>query len=612
MEDHPSTRQLKRAELTQAASTPTMSKRPGPDVLEERSDLQPERVSESPLLLPSSDSSEKIHVPLAYGANSDPSASSTPVIGNNYHVFLSFRGPDTRNGFVDHLYHKLKDVGLRFHPNFAFRDDEDLPFGEDVAANLVSAINHSKISIPVISENYAASQWCLRELIQIVECVERGEQKVLPVLYKVECNDVRNMLGKFGDAFRRRKHRFDKEVKRQGKEALKKVLDFRVFESEKFASGHEGKLVKELLEIIMREQQHNFQPHLPLNLVGIEDRVAEVMKLMDIARPDAPIVGIHGIGGIGKTTLATIIYNKLFDKFEWRSFLKDTRETINRESIKHVQSLLISDITKSPTSSVRDSDIGIGKIRSSCENKKVLILLDDVDHPDHLDKLIGGCSFGSGSRIIITCRDKALLKSEYKRYELKEMNREDSSHLFSICAFEGKPPPKELATLSHDIVATTGGLPLALTVIGSRLKGEENQDIWGEMLKKLRNAPIKTVLQKLKISYDSLEYEEQQMFLDIACFFIGTDKRIATFLWEDLKFYPRIGLQILINRSLIKIDDQNQLRMHDQLRDLGRAIACPVDKKPWHCSRLWDNEAAMKVLRRKVTMASTFGLSHVL
>ncbi|KAI6699587.1 hypothetical protein NL676_013911 [Syzygium grande] len=85
MEDHPSTRQLKRAELTQAASTPTMSKRPKTDVLEERSDLQPERVSESPLLLPSSDSSEKIHVPLAYGANSDPSASSTSAIGNNYY-----------------------------------------------------------------------------------------------------------------------------------------------------------------------------------------------------------------------------------------------------------------------------------------------------------------------------------------------------------------------------------------------------------------------------------------------------------------------------------------------------------------------------------------------
>ncbi|KAI6699584.1 hypothetical protein NL676_013908 [Syzygium grande] len=212
MEDHPSTRHLKRAEFTQAASTPTMSKRPGPDVLEERSDLQPESVSGSPLLLPSSDSSQKIHVPLAYGANSDPSASSTPVIGNNYHV---------------------------------------------------------------------------------------------------ECNDVRNMLGKFGDAFRRRKDRFDKEVKRQGKEALKKVLDFRVFESEKFASGHEATLVKELVEIIMREQQHNFQPHLPLNLVGIEDRVAEVMKSVDIACPDIRYIGIWGMGGIGslkklKTLSATL------------------------------------------------------------------------------------------------------------------------------------------------------------------------------------------------------------------------------------------------------------------------------------------------------------------
>ncbi|XP_030446464.2 disease resistance protein L6-like [Syzygium oleosum] len=609
MEDHPSTRQLKRAEPTQAASTPTMSKRPRPDVLEERSDLQPERVSESPLLLPSSDSSEKIHVPLAYGANSDPSASSTSAIGNNYYVFLSFRGSDTRRTFTDHLYHRLVEVGLH-RPNFVFRDDENLRYGEPIADNLLSAIEHSKVSIPIISENYAASEWCLRELVHIMECKESRGQIVLPVLYGVEPKDVKHMLGKFGKAFNDRMHRFEEDVKQRGPEALRKAVDSRVFESGKFADGHEAELVNKLVEIIMRDQQHDFQPCLPANLVGIDDRVAEVMKLMDTDRPDTRIIGIYGIGGIGKTTLATIIYNKLFNKFECRSFLKDVRETINGKGIEHVQSRLISDVLKLHDYQVPNYDIGINTIRSRCTEKKVLILIDDVDCQDHLDKLIGGCSFMSGSRIIVTSRDKALLKSEYK-YELKELNRKDSLLLFSRYAFEGEQPSKELATICTDIVATTGGLPLALMVIGSLLKGEEDERKWREMLKKFTKAPDMTVQQKLRISYDALESNEQRIFLDIACFFIGLDKRFAIYMWDDLELYPLSALAKMTQRMLIKCNDNNEFIMHDQLRDLGRVIARPVDKKPRKCSRLWDEEA-MKVLDRKVTIMSPFGLSHVL
>ncbi|XP_056177027.1 disease resistance protein RPV1-like [Syzygium oleosum] len=582
-----------------------MSKRPGPDMLEELFKLQSDECeSKLPLLLPSLDSSEKINVPSASGANSDPSASSTSVVGNSYYVFLSFRGPDTRNSFVDHLYHRLKDVGLRFHPNFVFRDDENLPFGEDVAANLISAITHSKVSIPVISENYAASEWCLRELICIMDCQKSRGQTVLPVLYKVETKDVKYLQGSVKKAFESRKHWSDEAVKQQGREALKKAAASRVFESEKFAKGHEAELVNKLVEIVMHKRQEDFQPRLTVNLVGIVDRVAEVMKLADIAYPDTRIIWIWGIGGIGKTTLAMIIYNKLFDKFQCRSFLKDIRETISRKGIEHVQSRLISDILKIHNHQVHDPDTGINMIQASCTQKKVLILLDDVDNPDHLDNLIGGCNFLLGSRIIVTCRhtaikcqDKAMLDSTYW-YELQEMNSENSSLLFSIHAFEGKPPPKELATLSRDIVATTGGLPLALKVIGSLLKGKDNERVWREMLKQLSKAPNMTVQQKLMISYDALEHNEKQMFLDIACFLVGTNQRIATYLWDDLDFCPISGLARMIELSLIKVDDENKLRMHDQLRDLGRAIAHPAKKNPWDWSRLWNKEA-MEVLRRK-------------
>ncbi|KAI6705463.1 hypothetical protein NL676_008425, partial [Syzygium grande] len=130
------------------------------------------------------------------------SSSLTASTGNCYEVFLSFRGPDTRYGFTDHLYNGLIDAGI-----CTFRDDNELRQGEEIGPDLLAAIKNSKILIPILSVNYGSSKWCLDELVQIMECKNNNGQIVLPIFYKVKPADVRYQDGSFGDAFHEREKR---------------------------------------------------------------------------------------------------------------------------------------------------------------------------------------------------------------------------------------------------------------------------------------------------------------------------------------------------------------------------------------------------------------------
>lgn len=113
-----------------------------------------------------------------------------------YDVFLSFRGEDTRTKFTDHLYTALIGGGFR-----TFRDNEGIERGENIKSELQRAIQQSRISLVVLSENYASSGWCLDELVLIVECKRTLGQIVIPLFYDVDPSHVRKQNGGFAVAF---------------------------------------------------------------------------------------------------------------------------------------------------------------------------------------------------------------------------------------------------------------------------------------------------------------------------------------------------------------------------------------------------------------------------
>jgi hypothetical protein len=111
-------------------------------------------------------------------------------------VFISFRGSDTRNTFVDHLYSHLIRKGI-----FTFKDDKQLQKGESISPQLLQAIQHSRVSIIVFSKDYASSTWCLDEMAAIADCCAELKQIVIPVFYDVDPSHVRKQNGVYENAF---------------------------------------------------------------------------------------------------------------------------------------------------------------------------------------------------------------------------------------------------------------------------------------------------------------------------------------------------------------------------------------------------------------------------
>ncbi|OWM86776.1 hypothetical protein CDL15_Pgr015812 [Punica granatum] len=270
---------------------------------------------------------------------------SSEVGGSDYQVFLSFRGTDTRQGFSDTLYHYLKDAGIT-----VFKDSEEQPLGEKIQ-KILDAIDCSSICIPIFSRNYASSKWCLRELARMVEL----DKKIIPVFYDVMPDDVTLQTKLYADALEEHSRKFmvgkgqesrayaweesASEVP-QWEEALRKVGTLAGWNLRDTGHGEFCNSVTK--EIVIRLNVK--QKIVPDHLVGMDDQVKAVLGLLDVEAYDVRYVGIHGMGGIGKTTLAKVVFNELSPHFDGCSFLSDIRESWKQDGVKYLQKQLLSDL----------------------------------------------------------------------------------------------------------------------------------------------------------------------------------------------------------------------------------------------------------------------------
>ncbi|XAR49157.1 hypothetical protein NMG60_11032251 [Bertholletia excelsa] len=246
---------------------------------------------------------------MAATSEGDWSASiSTPSFRLQWDVFLSFRGEDTRHGFTSRLHVELVRNGVR-----TFIDDEGLDRGDEIAPSLLAAIEDSAASIAVISEGYASSWWCLEELAKIVDC----RKLILPVFYEVDPSDVRRQKGRFEKDLWRQESRFGVEKVLRWRKAMETTGGIAGWDSRKW---EESVLIQSLVQKILAKLRN-----IPLGVakhpVGLDSRLDELINLVDVKANGVGVLVFHGMGGVGKTTLAKALYNKLLVHFKRRSFI---------------------------------------------------------------------------------------------------------------------------------------------------------------------------------------------------------------------------------------------------------------------------------------------------
>ncbi|XP_042483506.1 disease resistance protein RUN1-like [Macadamia integrifolia] len=432
-------------------------------------------------------------------------ASSSSSRSFTYDVFLNFRGEDTRKNFTVFLHKALTAEGInvftkqkaertntpKVSEGWSEEDSSDEDSSDEKEIQPVDAIGQSKISIVIFSEGYADRIKYLKDLVKIVECHRSIDQKILPIFYDVEPADVRNQTGSFEKYFRNHKERFDAETVESWIEASNVVGDMTGYDL-KQVNGNRSKLVDLVVNWVFSEVISNRLGGVK-NLIGIEACVKDLLSLLNVGSGDIIFVGICGISGIGKTTIAKALYNSVFKIFDKSCFLENIgEEELGPKGLVALQEQLLYKVSeKKVEDQIWNVYAGQQLINDRLKGEKVLLVLDDVTSRFQLDALaiefIWCCP---GSRVIITSRDEHILKlakvDKDKIYRPKELDDNESLQLFSLYAFSSDQPLEDYEQLFHDVLHLVGGLAFTIEVLGSYFSDKREKKVWQNMILELK------------------------------------------------------------------------------------------------------------------------------
>nr|XP_043630302.1 TMV resistance protein N-like [Erigeron canadensis] len=341
----------------------------------------------------------------------------------------------------------------------------------------------------------------------------------------------------------------------------------------------------------------------------MESRVKGVVSALETGSDDVLMIGIKGMGGAGKTTLARAVFDHISIQFDGQSFVENVREVskASLSGLKKLQKQVLSDVLNEKGIKVSNVHEGKKMMKNKMRARKVLVVLDDVDNIEQLEALAGEPNwFKPGSRIIITTRDEQVLVS-HRVYLIRDANLlldDEAVCLFSRYAFGKEIPIQGYEELSRQVVGYASGLPLTIRVLGSFLCGKDEPE-WEDAIDRLKTIPLRETLEKLELSYISLEEDYKEIFLDVACILKGWRKDKAVEVLESCGFHARNGLRVLEQKSLITTK-YGYLGMHDHIEEMGKNIVRRLHpSEPSRHSRLWIQEEIADILANDLGTEAT-------
>ncbi|KAI5387505.1 hypothetical protein KIW84_073570 [Lathyrus oleraceus] len=323
----------------------------------------------------------------------------------------------------------------------------------------------------------------------------------------------------------------------------------------------------------------------------MDSPIQELQKLLLLdSVHDVRVIGICGMGGIGKTTLATVLYDRISQLFGACCFIDDVSKIYRlHDGPLGAQKQILDQTLGQEHHQICNHYNTTNLIRRRLCRQRALIILDNVGQVEQLEKIaVYRECLGAGSRIIIISRDEHILK-QYgvdAVYQVPLLNHTNSLQLLCRKAFKLDHILSTYERLVNDILVYVNGLPLAIKVLGSFLYGRDVSE-WSSALARLRESPEKDVMDVLRLSFDDLRETEKEIFLHIACFFITYPEKYVKNVLNCCEFHADIGLRVLVDKSLVSIED-GWILMHNLLQELGRNIVAQyTSKEPRKWRRLW-------------------------
>ncbi|CAI0425487.1 unnamed protein product [Linum tenue] len=358
------------------------------------------------------------------------------------------------------------------------------------------------------------------------------------------------------------------------------------------------------VESMARKLREQTDSDVPEMVVGRKNDKKRVLKQLLLQLPSCEdivsVVSIVGIGGLGKTTFAQLLYNdkRVESQFKVRAWVCVS----DNFDVK----LIIEKIIESCTGK-KPKDVEMGTLRKilhqTINGKKCLIVLDDVWSEDRekwsrLKGLLKGSAHGS--RVVITTRMLKVAKLAATRgiepYELKGLGESMSWSLFREIAYAGgKVTSRRHEFIGREIVERCKGVPLAIKTVAGALFFKETESEWVAFNHKgmwEMNENENDIMPTLKLSYDHLPTHLKHCFAYCSLFPKDYKINVNTLihLWIAQGFIPStdpsdrfdVGLgyfKDLLWGSFFQETkyggkrDTTHCKMHDLMHDLAVAVA---------------------------------------